>query len=166
MCDSFLHYEHSLFDSVQPSSLTRLYAQYDMSKKNNLWMKKLSFSTINNPIRQIIPVKKNIGFFQISYSDWYFADYWGKLNSNYSKIILKKLLSKTFQYQQIDNPIYFKKFYWPNAIHFWNTNINEKILFKKIHHLRPNLFISGESFSLNQGWCEELYKALYVSKLH
>lgn len=166
MCDSFTPYEHSLFDSVQPSSLTRLYAQYDMSKKNNLWMKKLSFSTINNPIRQIIPVKKNIGFFQISYSDWYFADYWGKLNSNYSKIILKKLLSKTFQYQQIDNPIYFKKFYWPNAIHFWNTNINEKILFKKIHHLRPNLFISGESFSLNQGWCEgAIQSSIHVSKL-
>lgn len=166
MCESFTPHEQSLFDSVQPSSLTRIYTQYDINKKNNAWMKNINFSTVANPIRQIIPVKKNQGFFQISYSDWYFADYWGNLNANYSKILLKKLLSETFQYHKIDDPIYFKKYYWKDAIHFWKPNVKHNTLYKKIHHLRPNLFVSGESFSLNQGWCEgAVQSSIYVSKL-
>ena len=80
MCDSFTDKELELFQSVAPSSLTRVFAKYDMSKKQNKWMKDLQFSTVKNPIRQIIPARKNIGFFQISYSDWYFANYWGSLN--------------------------------------------------------------------------------------
>ena len=166
MCDSFTSKELSLFDSVKPFSLNRIFAQYDMKKKSNQWMKKLNFSTVDNPIRQIIPLRKKLGLFQISYSDWYFADYWGNLKSGHAKKVLKKLLSETFQYEKIDDPKNFIRCYWKNACHFWKPNNNEKVLYKKIQHLRKNVFIVGESFSLNQGWAEgAVQTSIEVSKL-
>lgn len=154
MCDSFTKNEIDLFNSVIPFSLNRIFAKYDVNKKINKWMKKINFSTVNNPIRQIIPLKKDVGVFQISYSDWYFADYWGNLKIDNLKKILKKLLSETFQYEKIDKPEKILRYYWKNACHFWKPNINEKLLYKKILHLRKNIFVIGESFSLNQGWAE------------
>tara|TARA_B110000259_G_scaffold188119_1_gene245063 strand:+ start:1093 stop:2379 length:1287 start_codon:yes stop_codon:yes gene_type:complete len=170
LCDSFTDKEKDLFNSVNSSSLTRIFTKYNIEKKENEWMKKLNFSTVANPIRQIIPIKqvlgKNIGFFQISYSDWTHADYWGRLNLDNTKKVLKKLLKETFHNKTIDEPEWIKKIYWKNAIHFWKPNVNEKNLYKKIMKLRSNIFIGGESFSLNQGWCEgAIQTSVDLSKL-
>lgn len=170
LCDSFSEKEQELFNSVNSSSLTRIFTKYNIDKKDNMWMKKINFSTVANPIRQIIPIKqvlgKNIGLFQISYSDSNHADYWGRLNLDNTKKVLKKLLEETFHNKKIDNPEWIKKIYWKNAIHFWKPNVNEKALYKKIMKLRPNILIGGESFSLNQGWCEgAVQTSIDLSKL-
>ena len=170
LCDSFSEKEQELFNSVNSSSLTRIFTKYNIDKKDNIWMKKLNFSTVANPIRQIIPIKqvlgKNIGLFQISYSDSNHADYWGRLNLDNTKKVLKNLLEETFHNKKIDNPEWIKKIYWKNAIHFWKPNVNEKSLYKKIMKLRPNILIGGESFSLNQGWCEgAVQTSIDLSKL-
>tara|TARA_A100001011_G_C14299265_1_gene839990 strand:+ start:875 stop:2203 length:1329 start_codon:yes stop_codon:yes gene_type:complete len=154
MCHSFTEKEKEMFNKVKGYSLTRIFAQYDMKKKQNQWMKKLNFSTVDNPIRQIIPLRKKLGIFQISYTDWYFADFWGSLSIDNTKKVLKKLLSETFHYEKIDNPKKIWKHYWKDAEHSWRPNVNEKQIYKKILHLRKNVFIIGESFSLNQGWAE------------
>lgn len=170
LCDSFNEKEQELFNSVNSSSLTRIFTKYNIEKKDNMWMKKINFSTVANPIRQIIPIKqvlgKNIGLFQISYSDSNHADYWGRLNLENTKNVLKKLLEETFHNKKIDNPEWIKKVYWKNAIHFWKPNVNEKTLYKRIMKLRPNILIGGESFSLNQGWCEgAVQTSIDLSKL-
>ena len=122
LCSSFTTEEFKLFDSVDSSSLTRIFAKYDLNK--NPWIKDMEFSTVNNPIRQIIPkrnlLKKNIGFLQISYSDWYFADYWGSLNMDSTKVILKNLLTEAIHKTPTD-PDWIKKTHWKNAVHFWET---------------------------------------------
>ena len=129
-------------------------------------MKDIQFSTIDNPIRQIIPIRKKLGLFQISYSDWYFANYWSSLDTIHTKKILKQLLSEIFPDKQIDDPILFKKYFWKDAIHYWKPNINETKIYKKIQHIRPNVCIIGESFSLNQGWCEgAIQTSIAVSKI-
>lgn len=170
LCNSFTDKEQELFNSVNSSSLTRIFTKYNIDKKENEWMKKINFSTVANPIRQIIPIKqvlgKNIGLFQISYSDWNHADYWGRLNLDNTKKVLKKLLEETFHNKKIDSPQWIKKIYWKNAIHFWKPNVNEKTLYKKIMKLRPNVFVGGESFSLNQGWGEgAVQTSIDLSKL-
>ena len=115
LCDSFTDKEQELFNSVNSSSLTRIFTKYNVDKKENEWMKKLNFSTVANPIRQIIPIKqvlgKNIGLFQISYSDWNHSDYWGRLNLDNTKKVLKKLLEETFHNKNIDSPEWIKKIY-------------------------------------------------------
>lgn len=166
MCGCFTNEELGLFNSVEPSSLSRVFARYDMNKRENEWMKKLRHSTVNNPLRQIIPTKKSVGLFQISYSDWQSADLWGTLSEKDCKRQLKKMLKQTFHDKKIDDPKWFDKIYWPNAIHYWRPNINEKTIHKKIIHLRPNIFVGGESFSLNQGWCEgAVQTSIEISKL-
>lgn len=167
LCSSFTSEEFKLFDSVDSSSLTRLFAKYDLDK--NPWIKDMEFSTVNNPIRQIIPkrnlLKKNIGFLQISYSDWYFADYWGSLNMDSTKVILKNLLTEAIHKTPTD-PDWIKKTHWKNAVHFWKPNVNEKKLNKRITKLRNNVLIGGESFSLNQGWCEgAVQSSIQLSKI-
>ena len=146
--------EINLLNNVNSVSLTRLFVQFDMKNPNNQWLKNINFSTVNNPIRQIIPIRRKLGLFQISYSDWYFADYWGNLDNKKIKKILKNLLKETFQYEKIYYFILFKKYYWKDAIHFWKPNVDFKKINKKIMRLRKNIFITGETFSLNQGWCE------------
>ena len=166
LCGSFTIKEFKLFNSVESISLNRIFVQYDMTKKQNHWMKDIQFSTIDNPIRQIIPIRKKLGLFQISYSDWYFANYWSSLDTIHTKKILKQLLSEIFPDKQIDDPILFKKYFWKDAIHYWKPNINETKIYKKIQHIRPNVCIIGESFSLNQGWCEgAIQTSIDVSKI-
>jgi len=167
LCDSFTEEEQQLFETVGSSSLTRIFAKYDLNK--NKWMNDMNFSTVNNPIRQIIPnknlFKKNIGFFQISYSDWYFADYWGSLSLENTKKVLKNLLYEALN-KKTEDPQWIKKIYWKNAVHFWKPNINEKKYNKRIMNLRKNILIGGESYSLNQGWCEGAIKtSIEISKL-
>ena len=170
LCNSFTDKEQELFKTVNSSSLTRIFAKYNIDKKDNEWMTKMNFSTVANPIRQIIPIKqvlgKNIGLFQISYSDSNHADYWGRLNLDNTKKVLKKLLKEAFYDKKIDDPEWIKKIYWRNAVHFWKPNVNENNLYKKIMKLRKNVFIGGESFSLNQGWCEgAVQTSIHLSKI-
>ena len=170
LCNSFTDKEQELFKTVNSSSLTRIFAKYNIDKKDNEWMTKMNFSTVANPIRQIIPIKqvlgKNIGLFQISYSDSNHADYWGRLNLYNTKKVLKKLLKESFYDKTIDEPEWIKKIYWKNAVHFWKPNVNENNLYKKIMKLRNNVFIGGESFSLNQGWCEgAVQTSIHLSKI-
>lgn len=150
--EGFSSKEHELFNSIEGIDLCRVFAKYDVNKNN--WIQDLSFSTINNPIRQIIPVSSKNGFFQISYSDWYFAKYWGEMSKNEIIITLNKLLKDIFCSKKYSNPIWIKKYYWKNAIHFWKPNFNEQQLSKDICNIRKNMYIGGESFSLNQGWAE------------
>ena len=119
--------------------------------KNN-WIKNINFSTLKNPIRQMIPASKKNGIIQY-YSDWYFADYWGSLNNDKTIDILTNMLQESM-YDKISKPQSIKKHYWKNAVHFWKPNINEIKAYKDIMFLRKNVFIVGESFSLNQGWGE------------
>ena len=117
-------------------------------------MKDIKFSSVNNPIRQIIPIKKSIGLFQISYTDWYYADYWGNLNNNDWCKLVKIFLEEVFCRKNIDMPIWYKRFYYKNAVHCWKPGVNETYLYKKIMKIRENVFIAGESYSKIQGWCE------------
>ena len=151
---SFSKTELELLNSVENTSLCRVFVQYDVSKKKNKWMKDIKFSTLENPIKQIIPINPSNGVFQISYTDWYYADYWGRLNKNECLKKIKEYLKNIFCDKQIDDPIWFRKYYWPDAIHFWKPGIDERKISSKITSIRKNVFICGESYSLNQGWCE------------
>lgn len=156
--NTFSFKEQQLLDSVKGGSLCRLFVQFDMTKKKNLWLKDIEVSRVDNPLGFIIPIKKNVGLFQISYTDWFLADYWGKLNNNQWKELVKIFLGEIFCNQDIDDPIWCKKIYYKNAVHVWKPNYDEEILYNKILHMRKNVFIGGESYSKHQGWSEGAIK--------
>ena len=165
---SFHPEELNELNCVEPISLCRVFHRYNTKNGENKWVDKVKYATVNNALRQIIPANKKKGLLQISYSDWYFADYWGKLNATQSKTLANTLVKETYPTATIKPPTWTKTHYWNGAIHFWKPNCNERSLYGKITRMRKNLFIGGESFSLNQGWCEgaiqtseKIYKLLH-----
>ena len=151
---SFHPEEITKLNCVEPISLCRVFHKYNVQKGENKWVEKVKYATVNNALRQVIPANKKKGLLQISYSDWYFADFWGKLNDKQSKKLTQTLVKETYPSAKIKPPTWTKTHFWKGAIHFWKPNCNERSLYNSITHMRKNLFIGGESFSLNQGWCE------------
>ena len=147
-----------LENSVEPISLCRIFAKYDVLK--NPWIKKLKYSSVNNPLKQIIPLRSEEGLVQISYSDWIHADYWGNLPNNSKKGIITKLVKEAMPWEKnITEPSMIKTTYWPGAIHFWKQGIDGNKHIDMISNIKPNIYICGESFSDNQGWCEGSVKS-------
>ena len=149
--DSFSEQELQLLHTVEPISLCRVFHKY---KTNNKWLEDVKYSTVNNALRQIIPANKKHGLLQISYSDWFFADFWGNMNTTQTKHLVKRLTKDTYPGKQIPLLEWSKTHYWKDAIHFWKPKCNEKRIQHQLQELRKGLYIGGESFSLNQGWCE------------
>ena len=147
---SFNENELKLLDSVDSFSLTRVFLGFDIKK--NKWLQKLNHTTLNNPLRQIITLSKSKGLFQI-YNDWQYADAFGALNKENTIKNSRLLLDKVFK-SKVGQPTFYKKYYWKNAIHYWKPNVNEKYMYGKIMNIKKNVYICGESFSLNQGWGE------------
>ena len=145
--------EEMISSSVEPVSLCRIFAKYDVDK--NPWIKKMKYSSVNNPLKQIIPLNAEAGIVQISYSDWIQADYWGSLTAKLKKKQVTKLLKEAMPWEKnITEPINVKTFYYKDAIHFWTQGYDYTEMAPAIMNIKKNLFICGESFSKNQGWCE------------
>ena len=67
----------------------------------------------------------------------------GSANWGASTTLLNDIASETFHYEKFDNPKKICKHYWIDAEHSWRPNVNEKQIYKKILHLRKNVFIIG-----------------------
>jgi protoporphyrinogen oxidase len=152
--DGFDERERELLESsVKSISLCRVFGKYDVKK--NPWISKVKYSSVNNSLRQIIPLRQDEGIVQISYSDWIYADYWGKMPNTTKKTIITKLLKEAMPWERkITEPKTIKTHYWPNAIHFWRQGINSVDVNKELKNIKKGVYICGEAFSLNQGWCE------------
>jgi monoamine oxidase len=170
--DGFEEYERDLLSSsVQGTSLCRIFAQYNTDNPKTSWLRKLGFTKTFTPIQMIIPIQKSRGVYQISYSDYENADYWGKMQASLLSSQIRKHLIQTFPSESSNikylRPLWMRRYYWKNAVHFWKPGTNPSKNHKEIIHLRTNVKIVGESFSLNQGWGEgaiqtvnHLYKSL------
>ena len=96
--------EISSLDNKISSLLLEIKAVSEQKKKKEAELKSLknNFSTLKNPIRQMIPASKKNGIIQY-YSDWYFADYWGSLNNDKTIDILTNILQESM-YNKISKP--------------------------------------------------------------
>jgi len=154
----FTNEEHEYFNSVIGTSLCRIFVKYNTKNKKNDWLKKINFEKTSSPLQMIIPINKELGIYQISYSDYQNAEYWGKMS--YDKLYknirenLKTVFPEEKEYILGQRPVWIKRYYWYKGIHFWKPNVDPLFLYKKIVHLRNNIKIIGESYSLNQGWSE------------
>ena len=92
---SFYPEEITKINCVEPISLCRVFHKYNLQKGENKWVEKVKYATVNNALRQVIPANKKKGLLQISYSDWYFAYFWGKLNESQSKKLIHSLEKET-----------------------------------------------------------------------
>ena len=70
------------------------------------------------------------------------------------KNFLKKNLERIFPDKVIPDPTFLNCHYWKNGNHFWLPLYeNKKIQDYMINPIK-NLYIAGESYSMNQAWIE------------
>ena len=143
----------SMFSSVRPEKLLRIYAIY-----KNGWFNDLKRTTTNSKLRHIIPINYEKGLIMISYTDGKDVNYFlknGKLDSDsVIKKKIKKELDILFPNKNIPNPIYFKCHYWSVGAHYWKKNYDSNKIMKKMINPINNIYICGEGFSQNQAWIE------------
>jgi cytochrome b involved in lipid metabolism len=153
----FLNNIFNLLDSVENSSLFRIYAVFPKDKNNQVWFHDIPKTSTNLNIQQFIPINIESGLTMISYSDTKYAKEWQnyKINNLLEKEIMKNI-RLLFSEKEIPDPIFLKSTFIYEATHLWKVNCDGDILQERI--IKPytdmNLFICGESYSNNQGWIE------------
>jgi protoporphyrinogen oxidase len=153
----FLQSIHNLLNSVEDSSLFRIYAVFPKNSDGKVWFHDIPKTTTNLPIQQFIPINAANGLVMITYSDTTNAKQWqqDKINDVFKKKIMKNI-RMLFSEKQIPEPIFLSSSFYAEGTHLWKVNCDGVSLQPRI--LQPfrdmNLFICGESYSTNQGWIE------------
>ncbi len=153
----FLNNISNLLNSVENSSLFRIYAVFPKDNHNKVWFHDIPKTTTNLNIQQFIPINIESGLTMISYSDTKYAKEWqnNKINNLLEKEIMENI-RLLFPEKKIPDPIFLKSRFIYEATHLWKVNCDGNKLNERIIKPYPkmNLFICGESYSNNQGWIE------------
>jgi protoporphyrinogen oxidase len=154
---------HHLLDSVNIVPLTRIYARFPIDEKTGFaWFHGIPKTTTNLPIRIFIPINEKNGLCMISYSDGHFASEWQRdfIADNLENNIMK-YIHKMFPEKNIPNALWIQKLHWANGVHTWRPLVNTELVYDKIQNPFTNIYISGETFSKNQGWIEGALETSY-----
>lgn len=153
----FLQNIHSLLNSVEDSSLFRIYAVFPKNSDGKVWFHDIPKTTTNLPIQQFIPINGDNGLVMITYSDTKNARQWqqDKINDVFKQKIMKNIRI-LFSEKTIPEPTFLNSSFYAEGTHLWKVNCDGNTLQPRI--LQPfrdmKLFICGESYSTNQGWIE------------
>lgn len=140
--------------------LCRIYCKFDMTNRENAWIRNLPKVTTNNNLRIVIPIDSKTGVIMASYTDHKYADFWLRLyESEGVKGVNKelvKLYKETFGID-IAMPISTKVFHWGCGVGYWGKGADSARLEKLF--LQPfadtSLYVCGEHYSAdNQQWME------------
>ena len=148
----FSNYFNEL-NSINCKELCRIYTIFP-----NNWFQDLNKFTSNNKLRYVIPIDKNNGVIMTSYTDSKYAQYWNKFiklpQRELNKVIINEF-NKVLP-DKIPQPINNIICYWNCGVSYWKPKIDSSIMSEKILRLNnnDNVFIIGENYSNNQGWCE------------
>tara|TARA_Y100000991_G_C21970547_1_gene349213 strand:+ start:1567 stop:3036 length:1470 start_codon:yes stop_codon:yes gene_type:complete len=150
----FIKNNINYLDSVSSSPYLRIFAIYP-KKKGKVWFEDINYTVTDNILRKIIPENYEKGLIQICYNDNKNAEYMRNIISNGDlKFFLKQNLERIFPDKVIPDPTFLNCHYWKNGNHFWLPLYeNKKIQDYMINPIK-NLYIAGESYSMNQAWIE------------
>jgi monoamine oxidase len=142
----------SLYDNVACQPFARVYAQLDtpLDKLQNY----RSLITVD-PFQKIIEMNRDKCIYMISYSDNDQALFWKKNQKRLSATIQQKLLSELGITRKV----------LKSQLYFWNCGTqyckplptaftSRQTFLKKAQRPAKNIFVIGEGFSRNHGWCE------------
>jgi len=144
-----------MYDNVACQSFTRLYVTLD--KALNL---KGRLVITPKPIQKIIEMNKERHIYMISYSDNESADKW-KAWSEKNSIFLNKKVETYLQefFKQNVKVIKSELVYWACGTHYFKPLPSYEYkdrddYLKNAQNPYPNMYVVGEAFSNEQGWCE------------
>lgn len=109
---------------------------------------------LSNDLNRVISSIYQNNWSTISYSAENLANYWNELYINDPTKYKNKItgLTKSFVNKSL-NIIDTQNIYWECGNHTWCVENTQEMYLESINP-KHNLYIIGEAFSLNQGWCE------------
>lgn len=149
------HLYNRIYDNVSCQSFTRLYVTLDKALQ-------LGGRLVITPppIQKIIEMNKERHIYMISYSDNESADKWKEWSEKKSNVLKKKVETYLQEFFG-QNDVKVKKselVYWPCGTHYFkplpSVYKNRNDYLEKAQNPYPNMYVVGEAFSNEQGWCE------------
>lgn len=144
--------KNPIYDQVRVQTFCRLYIKIDKDKSKDFVENIQGFTFVEPPLQKIIPWKEQ-GVYMISYSDNKSADYVKDLSDK----DLETLVYNTTKYRIkiIDKLVFYFKvgthYYTPLNISKYKDRVD---FLKKAQNPQKDIYVIGEGFSQNQGWCE------------
>lgn len=137
------------------SPLMRVYAVYPKDPITNaVWFAGMSKIVTKNRLRYIIPINAESGLIMISYTDGKDTDYW-RSHADDLQATLHRELMQVFPTAQIPEPTYVKMHDWADGCTYWLPGTYDvAAMSAAAHNPSPNLYVCGESISMNQAWIE------------
>jgi len=147
--------DNPLLTQLGTSPLLRIYATYPPNQDNNPWFHDIEKQVTVNPLRYVIPIDKSKGLIMISYTDGDDTNYWRQLEGPALTAEIQNQAKLLFPEKTIPAPSYLMKHDWPSGCTYWLPgDYDVKQASKAALNPAPNLYIAGESISLNQTWME------------
>lgn len=145
---------HRHIKSVYQAPLIRVYARYPTPA----WFEDVHRTTTDGILRQIIPIRKDIGLIMVSYTDGrdtlpFMRN--GKIRSD-SEIqeIITRELTLLFPDKRIPKPKFMRAYLWTVGCHHWRPGYDSDIISQKVLNPIEGVYICGEGFSRRQAWIE------------
>ena len=144
--------KNKIYDNISCQSFVRLYVKLD---------KPLNITTrlviTPKPFQKIIEMDRDRCVYMISYSDNKIADEWKNLLPYKINEIVERNILKLF-HQNLKVVSESKLVYWECGTHYFKPlpliYKNRDDYLEKAQNPKPNMYVVGEAFSRNQGWCE------------
>ena len=133
------------------SPLTRIYAVYPKP----VWFKGLGKVVTDTRLRYVIPIDESKGLIMISYTDGEDTKYWKDMNETKLKKAIAAEVKRTFPDVAVPEPTYLQKHEWPSGCTYWLPGTYDvKDAIAEAMNPGQNLYVVGESISLQQTWVE------------
>lgn len=143
----------SLYDNIACQTFARLYVKLDQPL--NLHGSRTAITEF--PLQKIIEMDRDRCIYMISYSDNEAADFW-KNNKKEMNAIVEQQIIDLFGRRNARSVLKSKLVFWDCGTHYFKPldprcKSRDEFL-SVVQHPLENLYVVGEAFSRNQGWCE------------
>lgn len=144
-----------LMKQLATSPLQRIYAKYPPNKAGKMWFEDIPKTVTSNPLRYVIPINPKTGLIMISYTDGDDTKYWKDLDDIPLETAIQAQAKLLFSDKDIPAPIYLQKHYWGGGCTYWLPGKYDiEIASDEAINPSKNLYVVGESISLQQAWIE------------
>jgi monoamine oxidase len=143
----------SLYNNIACQTFVRLYVKLDQP----LDLHGSRTAITRFPLQKIIEMNRERCIYMISYSDNDAADFW-KRNKKQMNDIVEQQIIILFGRKNARSVLKSKLVYWDCGTHYFKPldprcKSRDEFL-EYVQHPLENLYVVGEAFSRNQGWCE------------
>jgi len=148
---------------VKMEPLFRIYARFPLVG-GKPWFHDIGNTTMNDPLRYIIPYNSAAGLIMISYTDSYDTEFWNRIKDKEERQReIMKHTRRLFPEKDIPEPDYWSHQYWADGCSYWlpTSEGGPKDAHKAQHTVHypypsemPHMYVCGESWSCCQAWIE------------